>query len=123
MRLLIVDKTAEGQALCARRIEAFNQSDVEMLDLRVKLVLDKDYQTQVQDADVLILGSGLDEDAVVIARTALTQMPWLHIIMYVTEETYSGGAFRSAHAAGVRKVLPDNSSPTRFIARASCYLF
>ncbi len=111
MRLLIIDKTAEGQALCARRIEAFNQSDVEMLDLRVKLVLDKDYQTQIQEADVIILGSGLGDDAALIARSALTQMPWLHIVMYVTEQAYSGGAFRSAHAAGVRKVLPDNSSP------------
>jgi cellulose biosynthesis protein BcsQ/Ni,Fe-hydrogenase III small subunit len=111
MKLLIVDKTAEGQSLCARRVEAFNQSDVEMLDLRVKLVLDKDYHSQLREADVLILGSGLGEDASHIARSALIQMPWLHVIMYVTEEAYSGGAFRTAHAAGVRKVLPDNASP------------
>lgn len=111
MRVLIVDNSAEGQALCARRIEAFNQSDVEMLDLRVKLVLDKDFQGQLHDADVLILGSRLGDSAAQIARSALTQMPWLHVIMYVTEEAYSGGAFRAAHAAGVRKVLPDDSSP------------
>lgn len=111
MRLLIVDRSAEGQALCARRIESFNQSDVEMLDLRVKLVLDKDYQSQLQDADVLILGSGLSEDGPLLARAALTQMPWIHVIMFVTAEAYSGGAFRAAHAAGVRKVLPDTSSP------------
>jgi len=111
MKLLIIDRTAEGQSLCARRIEAFNQSDVEMLDLRVKLVLDKDYSSQIADAEVVVLGSGLGEDAVQIARGALTQMPWLHIVMYVTDEAYSGGAFRSAHAAGVRKVLPDSSSP------------
>jgi Ni,Fe-hydrogenase III small subunit len=110
MRVLIVDKTAEGQALVARRIEAFNQSDVEMLDLRVKLVLDKDYQSQIHDADVLILGSGLGESASQIARSALSQMPWLHVVMFVTDEAYSGGAFRVAHAAGVRKVLPDTSS-------------
>ncbi len=111
MRVLIVDRTAEGQALCARRIEAFNQSDVEMLDLRVKLVLDKDWQAQINDADVLILGSGLEESSAQIARSALNQMPWLHIVMFVTEEAYSGGAFRAAHAAGVRKVLPDDASP------------
>ena len=58
MRLLIIDKTAEGQARCARRIEAFNQSDVEMLDLRVKLVLDREYQAQMQEADVVLLGLG-----------------------------------------------------------------
>ncbi len=111
MRLLIVDKTAEGQSLCARRIEAFNQSDIEMLDLRVKLVLDRDYLSQIRDADVMILGSGLADSAAQIARSALTQMPWLHVIMFVTDATYSGGAFRTAHAAGVRKVLPDDSSP------------
>lgn len=111
MRVLIVDSTAEGQALCARRIESFNQSDVEMLDLRVKLVLDKDCQSQIHDADVLILGSGLGESAAQLARAALNQMPWLHIVMFVTDEAYSSGAFRTAHAAGVRKVLPDDASP------------
>lgn len=82
-----------------------------MLDLRVKLVLDKDYLTQIRDADVLILGSGLGDSAAQIARSALTQMPWLHVIMFVTQEAYSGGAFRAAHAAGVRKVLPDEAKP------------
>ncbi len=111
MRLLIVDSSAEGQATLARRIEAFNRSDVEMLDLRVKLVLDRDYHSQLGEADVLLLGSGLGETATSIARAALTQMPWLHVILFVSEEAYSGGAFRTAHAAGVRKVLPDNASP------------
>jgi MinD-like ATPase involved in chromosome partitioning or flagellar assembly len=111
MRVLIVDKTAEGQSVCARRIEAFNQSDVEMLDLRVKLVLAKDYLSQIRDADVLLLGSGLGEDGPSVARSALSQMPWLHVIMFVTEEAYSGGAFRTAHSAGVRKVLSDGASP------------
>ena len=100
MRVLIVDKSAEGQTMCAKRINAFNQSDVEMLDLRVKLVSDKEWGNQIHDADVIILGSGLGEDSAQIARTALAQMPWLHIITYVTEEGYSGGAFRAAHAAG-----------------------
>lgn len=111
MRILIVDKTAEGQSMCARRIEAFSQSDIEMLDLRVKLVLDKDYQSQLREADVLVLGSGLGDMAPSIARNALAQMPWLHVVMYVSQTAYSGGAFRAAHSAGVRKVLPDDSSP------------
>lgn len=111
MRILIVDKTAEGQSLCARRIEAFSQSDIEMLDLRVKLVLDKDYQNQLREADVLVLGSGLGDMAPGIARNSLAQMPWLHVVMYVSQTAYSGGAFRAAHSAGVRKVLPDDSSP------------
>ena len=31
--------------------------------------------------------------------------------MFVSAEAYSGGAFRAAHSAGVRKVLPESSSP------------
>lgn len=111
MRLLIVEKTAEGQSNCARRIEAFNQSDIEMLDLRVKLVLDTEFEAQLKDADVLLLGSGLGADAVGIAKTALARAPWLHLVMFVTEEAYSGGAFRAARSAGVRKVLQDTSDP------------
>ncbi|MBL7661540.1 AAA family ATPase [bacterium] len=111
MRVLIVDNSAEGQQQVAKRIEVFNQSDVETLDLRVKLVLDRDVESQFREADVLILGANLGETAVQIARSALTQTPWLHIVMYVTNEAYSGGAFRTAHSAGVRKVLPESSDP------------
>ena len=111
MKVLIVDNSAEGQAQCARRIEAFSQSDVEMLDLRVKLVLDRDLHDQLRDTDVLIIGSGLGEGGAAVARAALAQLPWLHVIMYVTDEAYSGGAFRAAHSVGVRKVLPDSASP------------
>lgn len=111
MRILIVDKTAEGQSRVARRIESFNQDDVEMLDLRVKLVVDSDLMAHIEQADVLLLGSGLGQDAPAIARAAMSKMPWLHVIMYVSEEAYSGGVFRSAHSAGVRKVLLESSSP------------
>jgi len=110
MRVLIVDSTAEGQATCARRIESFRHSDVEMLDLRVKLVLDRDIGSQIRDADVLILGSGLGIEAAKIAKNVRTQIPWLHILMFVSEEVYASGSFREAYSAGVRKVLPDNAA-------------
>lgn len=111
MKLLIVDGTTEGQAYCAKRIESFNQSDMEMLDLKVKLVGDRDFADRVNEADVLILGSGLGDRATAIARQAMTVVPWLHVIMYVTDEAYGGGAFRAAHSVGVRKVFPDSASP------------
>jgi cellulose biosynthesis protein BcsQ len=111
VKALIVENTAEGQARCARRIQSFSQSDVEMLDLRIKLVSDKEVLSHVDDAEVLILGSGLGEVGPQLARTVLANSPWLHIVMYVTDEAYSGGAFRLAHSAGVRKVLTDDSSP------------
>lgn len=115
MRLLIVDSTTEAQALVARRIESFNQSDVETLDLRVKLVGEKDYAERLNEADVLVLGSGLGEKATAIARNAKVLVPWIHIVMFVTNEAYSGGAFRAAHFVGVRKVLPDSASPLDFL--------
>lgn len=115
MRLLIVDSTTEAQAVVARKIEAFNQSDVETLDLRVKLVSDKDYTERLHEADVLVLGSGLGEKATAVARNAKALVPWIHIVMFVTNEAYSGGAFRAAHFVGVRKVLPDSASPLDFL--------
>ncbi|MCC6220295.1 MAG: AAA family ATPase [Deltaproteobacteria bacterium] len=111
MRILIIDRSAEGHAVCAKRIESFSRSDIEMLDLQVKLVLDRDYEANIREADVVILCSGLGDGISALARSILGLMPWLHVIMYVTDEAYSGGAFRLAHAVGVRKVLPDSSSP------------
>ncbi|RIL05980.1 MAG: hypothetical protein DCC75_11245 [Proteobacteria bacterium] len=115
MKLLIVDSTAEAQAFCAKRIEAFNQSDMEMLDLKVKLVGEREYADRLNEADVLVLGSGLGERATAIARHGMSVVPWLHIIMFVSDEAYGGGAFRAAHAVGVRKVFPDSASPLDFL--------
>ena len=74
-----------------------------------------DYLSKINDADVLILGSGLAEKAANIARQASSMVPWLHIIMFVTDEAYGGGAFRLAHSAGARKVFPDSASPLDFL--------
>lgn len=115
MKLLIVDNTKEAQAFCAKRIEAFNQSDMEMLDLKVKLANERESLERFPEADVLVLGSGLQERATTLARQAMTQVPWLHIIMFVTDEAYGGGAFRAAHSVGVRKVFPDSASPLDFL--------
>lgn len=115
MKLLIVDNTTEAQAFCAKRIESFNQSDMEMLDLKVKLVSEREYLERVTEADVLVLGSGLGERATALARQAMASVPWLHIIMFVTDEAYGGGAFRAAHSVGVRKVFPDSASPLDFL--------
>ncbi|MCB0335977.1 MAG: ParA family protein [Bdellovibrionales bacterium] len=115
MKLLIVDTTTEAQAFCARRLESFGQTDLEMLDLQVNLVSDKDCMNRIEEADVLVLGSGLGELATSIARQAVSTLPWLHIVMFVTDEAYGGGAFRAAHSVGVRKVFPDSASPLDFL--------
>ena len=109
MKLLILDSTTEAQAFCANRVESFSQTDIEMLDLRVKLVNERDFASRLGEADVLIIGSGVSDRGISIARQASTLVSWLHIILFVTDEEYSGGAFRAAHAVGVRKVFPDSA--------------
>lgn len=115
MKLLILDSTTEGQAFCAKRIESFNESDREMLDLKVKLVGEREYVDRVEEADVLVIGSGLGEKAIAMARHANSIVPWLHIIMFVSDEAYRGDAFRAAHSVGVRKVFPDSATPLDFL--------
>jgi cellulose biosynthesis protein BcsQ len=115
MKLLIVDGTTESQAAVAKRVEAFNPSDIEMLDLKVKLVGEKEFIDRVHEADVLVIGAGVGERAVVLARQAVSLVPWLHIIMFVDDQAYGGGAFRAAHASGVRKVFPDSASALDFL--------
>ena len=62
MKLLIVDSSNESQAFCARRVESFGRSDMEMLDLKVKLVNEQEFPERVVEADVLVIGSGVGED-------------------------------------------------------------
>jgi cellulose biosynthesis protein BcsQ len=115
MKLLIVDTSAEAQAFCAKRIESFSRSDMDMLDLKVKLVGEKDFIDRVPEADVLVIGSGLGERGVALARQANLIASWVQIVMFVTDGAYGGGAFRAAHSAGVRKVFPDSASPLDFL--------
>lgn len=110
MRVLIVDKTTESQALCAGKVEAFAKADKEMLDLKIRLVNEKEVMERLSEADVMLIGAGLSSEAVSIARSARKQAAWLQIIMFVSDAEYGGGAFRSAHSVGVRKVFPDSAS-------------
>jgi MinD-like ATPase involved in chromosome partitioning or flagellar assembly len=76
---------------------------------------ERGYQDRIHEADVVVLGSGLGERAINIAREAISACPWLHCIMFVSDEAYGGGAFRAAHSVGVRKVFPDSASPLDFL--------
>jgi len=115
MKLLIIDANVEAQSFCAKRIEAFNRSDMEMLDLKVKLVSEKEYTERVPEADVVVVGSGVGERAIGIARQVHTLASWVQIIMFVSDSAYGGGAFRAAYSAGVRKLFPDSASPLDFL--------
>ena len=108
MKVLVVDRTTESQAYIAEKMQDFSQSDVEILDLRVKLATDKDYSDRIVGADVLILGSELGDDAPTIARTVRTHNPSIQIILFVSEDRYSGNTLRAAHLFGARKVFPNN---------------
>jgi cellulose biosynthesis protein BcsQ len=110
MRVLIVDNTTETQAHCAQRVESFGKSDKEMLDLKVRLVNEKEFVNRLSEAEVLLIGSGLSGQAVSIARRARTEAPWIQIVMFVSDQEYGGGAFRSAHGVGVRKVFPESAT-------------
>lgn len=115
MKLLIVDSNSETQAFCAKRIESFNKNDMEMLDLKVKLVAEREFLDRVSEADVVVIGSGVGDRGINLARSASAAAPWVSIIMFVTDSAYGGGAFRAAHSAGVRKVFPDSASPLDFL--------
>ncbi len=115
MKLLILDVSTEAQAFCAKRIEQFNQADIEMLDLKVKLVSDREFMDRISEADVLVIGSGVGERAISIARSANSVAPWMHLIMFVTDEAYGGTIFKAAHSAGVRKIFPDSAGPMDFL--------
>ena len=111
MKVMVIDNSSENQVKCARRVEAISERDKEILDLQIKVVNEKEYEERIDQADVLILGSGLGSSAITITRRARAKFPWINVIMYVTEQAYADGAFRSVHSEGVRKALADNSSP------------
>lgn len=109
MRVLIVDNSTETQALCAKRVEGFTKSDKEMLDLKVRLVNDREFVDRLSEADVVIFGSGISDQAISLSRQIRAEAPWIQIVMFVSDKEYGGGAFRSAHSVGVRKVFPDSA--------------
>ena len=111
MKILVVDATTIGQAAIARRIQSFDPGDLENLDVELNLAGEGDFMDRVAKCEVLIIGSGLQETAKEIARKAKAITPNIEVLMFVTGETYSAGAFRAAHVARVRKVLSENASP------------
>lgn len=106
MKVLVIDNNTEGQAFIAAKIQEFPTSDIELLDLRLKLTGKEDYMERVIGADVILLGPGLEAEAAAIARNAKSANPSLHVMMFVSDHSYSGGMFRSAHLFGIRKVFP-----------------
>ncbi|MCO6431952.1 MAG: AAA family ATPase [Deltaproteobacteria bacterium] len=111
MKILVVDRSAEGQTRIARVIENFDPADRDMLDLVVALASEQDYASKLDESDVLVFGPGVEGDLPELARSAKSTNPDIHMIAFISSGSYSSGTFRAAHNAKVRKVIPDSSSP------------
>lgn len=115
MRVLIIDSSAEQQAETVKIFESIPASDAEILDLRFKLANENDFEERLDDDDLVILGPGLGERALNIARRIHHTHPWVQIIMLCHEQAYQQGLFRSAPFVGVRKVFSITCNPLDFL--------
>lgn len=111
MRVLVVDETTESQAFLAGRINLIDKSDLEALDIDLRLAGTDTYLERISNTDVLLLGPAFEANAKLIASKARSRVPDLHVVMFVSDREYSSGVFRLAHQAGARKVLPISASP------------
>lgn len=110
MNILVVEHTSEGQTKLVRMINSFEAADHDALDIQVGLANSQNYQSKIQNVEVMILGAGLGEAALQIAKHTKEIAPNIEIIMYVSEKFYSSEAFRLAHVSRVRKVIPEMAS-------------
>ena len=110
MRLLIVETTSASQAATARRLDSIDTVDKDTLDLSIGLADEHSLHDRLTTCDVVLLGSTLGERALLLARQAKAANSQLHIIMFVSNESYIAGAFRPALSQGTRKVLPEGAS-------------
>jgi cellulose biosynthesis protein BcsQ len=106
MRILVVDASTEGQASLAERINGFDPVDLESLDIAVNLAGPNNYLDIISKYDVLVIGAEFGSRAKSIAYDAKAAKPEIEIIMFVSKEDYSSGAFRAAHSIRARKVIP-----------------
>jgi cellulose biosynthesis protein BcsQ len=110
MRLLLIETTSASQAAMARRLESIDTVDKDTLDLSIGLADEQSFLDRLTTCDVVLLGATLGERALLLARQAKTANPQLHIIMFVSHESYVAGAFRPALSQGTRKVFPESAS-------------
>jgi cellulose biosynthesis protein BcsQ len=115
MKIAILENSAEAQARCAARIEAFPKGERDALNLSVRLVTEEDFLQRISDIDVLIIGAELRDKALALARQALGEVPWLHTLMFLPDNLYGGSSFRSAHSAGIRRILPESVNSLDFL--------
>lgn len=110
MNILVIEQTSEGQTNLVKMIDSFDSTDHDTLDIQVSLATPQNYLSKIQQAEVVILGAGLKEEALLIAKQVKEISPLIEIIMFVSDKLYSSEAFRLAHISRVRKVIPEKAS-------------
>lgn len=111
MRILVVDQSAEGHTIITKIMEGFESTDKDRLDIQVSLATADNYLSKSSNAHVLILGPGLAESALAIAREVKEKSKDIEMIMVVPKQLYSSATFRLAKLAQVRKVISVLASP------------
>lgn len=109
MKILVVDSTTESQAQIAAKIDEIDQGDLDALDVTVNLSGTSEYKTRLAEADVLILGPMLGDQAKVLAQEVNDAQPHVEIIMLVSDEAYWKGAYRVSSYVRVRKVITEST--------------
>lgn len=110
MKVLAIDNSAEGQALIANRLENFDPVDLETLDLTINLCSPHTFQSRIPETDVLITGPSVAGEIKDISRQARAINPNISIIQFIPNCDYSKASLRSGQAAGVNKILREDSS-------------
>lgn len=110
MRILVIESSSEGQVEVARRVETLPAAEIESLDISVALAGPQNFSNKLGGIDVVLLGENLAGYAQEICYAVRSAAPKAEIMMFASARDYSSKAFRDAHLARVRKVLPSTAT-------------
>ena len=110
MRVLLLDKTTEGQAFLADKINGISAADQDSLDLQMSLASESDYVNRLETSDVILIGSEFLDQARLIAREVRSKSADIEIIVFVKDASYDSSVFRNFAGSRIRKVIPNSCS-------------
>ncbi|NMC64452.1 MAG: ParA family protein [SAR324 cluster bacterium] len=111
MKVLVVDSPMESQVQVARIFDSLNQTDRDMLDIKLSLANEKTYLERISEIDVLVIGPNSISLSKEISHAAKNARPDINILIFVSNDFYSSESFRLGLTAKARKVLPMNVAP------------
>lgn len=115
MKILIIDSNSTNQARYAERLYSLPSQDVETLDLHIMLLEPDTYHEHLDIMDLVVLGSGLGDSAISIAKNIKERDADKNIILFVDRDKYNGPLIRKAQYVGVRRVMFDLSDDLEFL--------